>query len=51
MNLDIWENISVEGEDFVVSMHELQETIKKRLQESAEKYKQGAGLKRREVNF
>ena len=42
---------SAEGEDFAVSMHELQETIKKRLQERARKYKQGADLKRREVNF
>ena len=32
-------------------MHELQETIKKGLQESAEKYKQRANLRRREVNF
>ena len=45
------EKRSVEGEDFAVSMHGLQETIKKRLQESAEKYKQRANLKRREVNF
>ena len=32
------EKISAKGEDFAVSMHELQETIKKRLQESQEKY-------------
>ena len=40
-----------QGEGFVVSMHEIQENIKKRLQESVKKYKQRAGLKRREVNF
>ena len=45
------EKRSAEGEYFAVSMHELQENIKKRLQESAEKYKQRAALKRREVNF
>ena len=32
-------------------MHELQEYIKKRLHESAEKYKQRADLNRREMNF
>ena len=32
-------------------MHELQGNIKKRLQESVEKYKQRVELKRREVNF
>ena len=32
-------------------MHELQENIKRRLQESAEKHKQREDLKRREVNF
>ena len=46
-----WEKRSVEGEDFVVSMHGIQELIKKKLQESARKYKQRAYLKRREVNF
>ena len=30
------EKRSVEGEEFTISMHELQENIKKRLQESAE---------------
>ena len=45
------EKRSAEGEDFAVSMHELQENIKKRLQESAEKYKPRADLKRRELNF
>ena len=45
------EKISAQGEDFAVRMHELQENIKKRLQESAEKYKQRAYLKRRELNF
>ena len=45
------EKKSAEGEDFAFSMHELQENIKKRLQESAEKYKQREDLKRREVNF
>ena len=45
------EKRSAHGEDFVVSMHGLQETIKKRLQESAKKYKQRLDLKRREVNF
>ena len=45
------ERRSAEGEFFAISMHELQEKIKKRLQESAEKYKQRADLKRREVNF
>ena len=46
------EKRSAESEDFVVScMHELQGNIKKRLQESAEKYKKRADLKRREVNF
>ena len=45
------EKRSVEGEDFAVSMHELQENIKKRLQESVEKYKKRANLYRREVNF
>ena len=45
------EKRSVEGEDFAVSMHGLQETIKKRLHESVEKYKQRTYLKRREVNF
>ena len=34
------EKRSAKGEDFAVSMHELQENIKKRLQESLEKYKQ-----------
>ena len=33
------EKRSAEGEDFEISMHELQENIKKRLQESARKYK------------
>ena len=42
---------SAEGEDFAASMHELQENIKKILEESAEKYKKRAGSKRREVNF
>ena len=46
-----WENRSAYGEYFAVSMHELQENIKKRLQESAKKYKQREELKRREVNF
>ena len=32
-------------------MHELQENIKRRLPESAEKHKQREDLKRREVNF
>ena len=45
------EKRSAEGEDFAVSMHELQENIKKRLHESAEKYKQRAESPRREVNF
>ena len=45
------ERRSAEGEYFAISMHELQENIKKRLQESAEKYKQKANLKRREVHF
>ena len=45
------EKRSTEGEEFAVSMHELQENIKKRLQESAKKYKKRADLKRREVNF
>ena len=38
--------IILEGEDFSISMHELQENIKKRLHESVEKYKQRADLKR-----
>ena len=33
------ERISAEGEDFAISMHELQENIKKRLEESVERYK------------
>ena len=45
------EKRSVEGEDFAFSMHGIQETIKKRLQESIEKYKHRAYLKRRGVNF
>ena len=32
-------------------MHGLEETIKKRLQEITEKYKQREDLKKREVNF
>ena len=42
---------SVDGEDFASSMHELQENVKKRMQESAWKYKQRADLRRREVDF
>ena len=32
-------------------MHELQEDVKKKLQESAGKYKERAYMKRKEVNF
>ena len=32
-------------------MHELQENVKKKLQQSARKYKQRADMKRKEVNF
>ena len=45
------EKRSAEGEYFAVSMHELQETIKKRLQGTTKKYKHTSNLKRREVNF
>ena len=40
-----------EGEQFAISKHEFQENIKKRLQESAKKYKQRVDLNRREVKF
>ena len=53
MNLEIWEN--KKGEVHRVNTLQLvctiQENIKKRLQESAEKYKQRVEMKRREVNF
>ena len=42
------ERRSVEGEDYAISMHELQENIKKRLHESVDKHKHRAYLKRRE---
>ena len=45
------ERRSAESEEFVFSIHELQENLKKRLHESAEKYKQREDLKRREVKF
>ena len=45
------EKRSAQGEYFAVGMHELQETIKKRLQESAKKYKHRVDIRRREVNF
>ena len=45
---EIW---IAEGEYFEIVMHELQENIKRRLQESAKKYKQREEFKRKEVNF
>ena len=42
---------SADGEYFASSMHELQENVKKKLQESAGKYKQRSYMKRKEVNF
>ena len=50
-NLGGQERRSADGEDFASSMHELQENVKKKLQESAGKYKQRAHLRRREVYF
>ena len=45
------ERRSADGEYFASSMHELQENVKNKLQESTRKYKQKADMKRREVNF
>ena len=42
---------SADGGKYASSMHELQEDVKKKLQESAGKYKQRADMKRKEVNF
>ena len=39
------------GEYFSVSMHEIQENVKRKLQESIGKYKHRENLKRRDVNF
>ena len=50
-NLGKIESKSVDGEDFVVGIHELLENVKKKLQESIGKYKQRANLKMKEVNF
>ena len=50
-NLEGQERRSVDGEDFASSMLELQENVKKKLQESVGKYKQRAYMKRKEVNF
>ena len=40
-----------DGEDFASTMHQLQENVKKKLQESVRKYKRRAVMKRREVNI
>ena len=45
------ERRSAYGANFASSMHELQEDVKKKLQESAGKYKQREYMKRKEVNF
>ena len=50
-NLGRHDKRSVYGEYFPSSMHKLQENVKKKLQESARKYKQRADMKRKEVNF
>jgi hypothetical protein len=50
-NLGKQELRSVDGEDFAVSMQELQESVKQRLQESSGKYKQREDMKRRQVDF
>ena len=50
-NLEGEERRSADGEDFAFSMHELQQNVKKKLQESAGKYKQREDMKRKEVNF
>ena len=50
-NLGGQERRSADSEGFASSMHELQENVKKKLQESAGKYKPRAYMKRNEVNF
>jgi hypothetical protein len=50
-NLGKQEMRSVDGEDFAVSMQELQERVKQRLQESNNKYKQREDMRRRPVDF
>jgi hypothetical protein len=50
-NLGKQELRSVDGEDFAVSMQELQESVKQRLQERSGKYKQREDMKRRQVDF
>ena len=50
-NLGKIESKSVDGEDFVVGIHELLENVKKKLQESIGKYKHRVDLKRKEVNI
>ena len=50
-NLGGQERRSVDGEDFASNMHELQENVKNKLQETTGKYKQRAYLRRREVDF
>jgi hypothetical protein len=50
-NLGKQELRSVDGEDFAVSMQELQEGVKQKLQDNNHKYKQQANTKRISMNF
>jgi hypothetical protein len=50
-NLGKQEIRSVDGEDFAVSMQELQDRVKQQLQDNNNKYKQKADLKRRQLDF
>ena len=50
-NLGGQDRRSVDGEDFASSMHEVQENVKNKLQESVGQYKHRVDLKTREVKF
>jgi hypothetical protein len=50
-NLGKKELRSADGEDFAVSMQELQKSVKQRLHESSGKYKYREDMKRRQVDF
>jgi hypothetical protein len=50
-NLGKQELRSVDGEDFAVSMQELQEKVKQKLQERNHQYKQREDMRRRPVDF
>ena len=45
------ERRSVDGENFASCMHEIQDGVKKKLQESACKYKQREDMKERKLTF